>query len=85
MYRSRYRIGYLGNKESDWIRLQQFRTKRRQWYRFDLGNTIGFVSLTDEKQEYIREISSRLDIIQNDTSESFKKIVNIVCNKLFMI
>lgn len=83
LYRSRYRIGYLGNKESDWIRLQQFRTKGQQWYRFDLGNTIGFVSLTDEKQEYIREISSRLDIIQNDTSESFKKIVNIVCNKLF--
>lgn len=72
LYRSKYRIGYLGNKESDWIKLQQFRTKGQQWHRFDLGNTIGYVSLTDEKQKYIREISSRLDIIQNDTSESFK-------------
>lgn len=83
LYRSNYRIGYLGNKESDWIKLQQFRTKGQQWYRFDLGNTIGYVSLTDEKQKYIREISSRLDIIQNATSESFKMVVNIIFNKLF--
>ena len=83
LYRSKYRIGYLGNKESDWIKLQQFRTKGQQWYRFDLGNTIGYVSLTDEKQKYIREISSRLDIIQNDTSESFKMVVNVIFNKLF--
>lgn len=83
LYRSKYRIGYLGNKESDWIRLQQFRTKGQQWYRFDLGNTIGYVSLTDEKQQFIREISSRLDIIQNDTSESFKMVVNVIFNKLF--
>lgn len=83
LYRSDYRIGYLGNKESDWIKLQQFRTKGQQWYRFDLGNTIGYVSLTDEKQKYIREISSRLDIIQNDTSESFKMVINIIFNKLF--
>lgn len=83
LYRSKYRIGYLGNKESDWIKLQQFRTKGQQWYRFDLGNTIGYVSLTDEKQQYIREISSRLDIIQNDTSESFKMVVNVIFNKLF--
>lgn len=83
LYRGRYRIGYLGNKESDWIKLQQFRTKGQQWYRFDLGNTIGYVSLTDEKQKYIREISSRLDIIQNDTSDAFKMIINIIFNKLF--
>lgn len=83
LYRSKYRIGYLGNKESDWIKLQQFRTKGQQWYRFDLGNTIGYVSLTDEKQKYIREISSRLDIIQNDMSESFKMIINVIFNKLF--
>ena len=83
LYRSRYRIGYLGNKESDWIKLQQFRTKGQQWYRFDLGNTVGYVSLTDEKQKYIREISSRLDIIQNETSESFKLVINVIFNRLF--
>ena len=83
LYRSAYRIGYLGNKDNDWIELQQFRTKGQQWYRFDLGNTVGYVSLTDEKQKYIREISSRLDIIQNETSESFKLVINILFNKLF--
>lgn len=83
LYRNRYRIGYLGNKENDWLKLQQFRTKGQQWYRFDLGNTVGYVSINDEKQEYIREVSSRLEIIQNDTSESFKLIVSVVFNKLF--
>lgn len=83
LYRNKYRIGYLGNKESDWLKLQQFRTKGQQWYRFDLGNTVGYVSLTDEKQRYIREISSRLDIIQNETVEAFKLVTNIIFNKLF--
>ncbi len=36
-------LAFLGNKESDWIKLQQFRTKGQQWYRFDLGNTVGYV------------------------------------------
>ena len=27
LYRDIFRIGFLGNKESDWIKLQQFRTK----------------------------------------------------------
>ena len=48
-----------------------------------MGNTLGYVSLTDENQKYIREISSRLDIIQNDTSEAFKMVINVIFNKLF--
>lgn len=83
LYRNRYRVGYLGNKESDWIKLQQFRTKGQQWYRFDLGNTLGYVSINDEKQKHIREISSRLDIIENDIAESFKLIINVIFNSLF--
>lgn len=83
LYRNIYRIGFLGNKESDWIKLQQFRTKGQQWYRFDLGNTIGFVSLSDALQENIQEISSRLDISENKTSEAFKMLINVVFNHLF--
>lgn len=83
LYREDYRIGYLGNKENDWIKLQQFRTKGQQWYRFDLGNTVGYVSLSDIGQKYIREISSRLDIIQNEESDAFKLVVNLIFNKLF--
>ena len=83
LYRGNYRIGFLGNKESDWIKLQQFRTKGQQWFRFDLGNTVGYVSLNDPHQEKIQEISSRLDISQNDVSEAFKLLINIVFNKLF--
>lgn len=83
LYRNKYRIGYLGNKESDWIKLQQFRTKGQQWYRFDLGNTVGYVSVSDEKQTFIKEISSRLDIIQNGVAESFKLVINIIFNNLF--
>ena len=83
LYRGSYRIGFLGNKESDWIKLQQFRTKGQQWYRFDLGNTLGCVSLSDASQKNIQEISSRLDISENDTSEAFKLLINIVFNYLF--
>lgn len=83
LYRGNYRIGFLGDKESDWIKLQQFRTKGQQWYRFDLGNTVGFVSLSDSSQENIQEISSRLDISENKTSEAFKMLINVVFNHLF--
>lgn len=83
LYRGMYRIGFLGNKESDWIKLQQFRTKGQQWYRFDLGNTVGHVSLSDASQKNIQEISSRLDISSNTTSEAFKMLINVVFNYLF--
>lgn len=83
LYRDIFRIGFLGNKESDWIKLQQFRTKGQQWYRFDLGNTVGYVSLVDAGQNHIQEISSRLDISTNETSEAFKLLINVVFNYLF--
>lgn len=83
LYRGAYRIGFLGNKESDWIKLQQFRTKGQQWYRFDLGNTVGCVSLSDASQNHIQEISSRLDISANATSDAFKLLINTVFNHLF--
>lgn len=83
LYRDIYRIGFLGDKENDWIKLQQFRTKGQQWYRFDLGNTVGYVSLKDPEQQNIQEISSRLDINQNIVSDSFKVLVGIIFNNLF--
>ena len=83
LYRDKYRIGFLGNKESDWIKLQQFRTKGQQWYRFDLGNTVGYVSLNDMAQEKIQEISSRLDISENEFSVAFKTCINLVFNYFF--
>lgn len=83
LYRDVYRIGFLGNKENDWIKLQQFRTKGQQWYRFDLGNTVGYVSVKDPEQKNIQEISSRLDINQNEVSDAFKMLIGIVFNNLF--
>lgn len=83
LYRDVYRIGFLGNKDNDWIELQQFRTKGQQWYRFDLGNTLGYVSVNDPEQKNIQEISSRLDISENEVSDAFKTLINIIFNKLF--
>lgn len=83
LYRDVYRIGFLGNKDNDWIELQQFRTKGQQWYRFDLGNTLGYVSVNDPEQKNIQEISSRLDISENEVSDAFKMLINIIFNKLF--
>ena len=83
LYRNIYRIGFLGDKENDWIKLQQYRTKGQQWYRFDLGNTLGYVSIKDPDQKNIQEISSRLDINQNEVSDSFKIMIGIIFNDLF--
>lgn len=83
LYRNIYRIGFLGDKENDWIKLQQYRTKGQQWYRFDLGNTVGYVSVKDPDQKNIQEISSRLDINQNEVSDSFKIMIGIIFNELF--
>lgn len=83
LYRQENRIGFLGNKDNDWIQLQQYRTLGQQFYRFNLGNTVGFVSLNDPLQHYIREISSRLDMVQNSTAIIFKEFINIVFNTYF--
>lgn len=83
LYRNNFRIGFLGDKENDWVKLQQFRTKGQQWYRFDLGNTVGYVSLNDPFQKKIMEISSRLDIKSGPHSDSLKIFVNIIFNQLF--
>lgn len=84
LYRGDYRIGFLGDKESDWLKLQQFRTRGQQFYRFDLGNTLGYISINDSQQEYIKEISSRLDINhEGAVSKALKNVLNIIFNKLF--
>lgn len=48
-----------------------------------MGNTVGYVSLSDASQDNIQEISSRLDISENNTSEAFKMLINVVFNHLF--
>lgn len=83
LYRDVFRIGFLGNKENDWIKMQQYRTKGQQFYRFDLGNTLGYVSINDPKQEIVKEISSRLDLIETNETTAFKMIINIIFNRIF--
>ena len=83
LYRDVFRIGFLGNKENDWVKMQQYRTKGQQFYRFDLGNTLGYVSISDPKQEIVKEISSRLDLIETNETTAFKMIINIIFNQIF--
>lgn len=83
LYRDIFRIGFLGNKENDWIKMQQYRTKGQQFYRFDLGNTLGYVSINDPEQEIVKEISSRLDLIETNETTAFKMIINIIFNQIF--
>ena len=83
LYRDVFRIGFLGNKENDWIKMQQYRTKGQQFYRFDLGNTLGYVSINDPKQAIVKEISSRLDLIETNETMAFKMIINIIFNQIF--
>lgn len=83
LYRDVFRIGFLGNKENDWIKMQQYRTKGQQFYRFDLGNTLGYVSINDPEQQIVKEISSRLDLIETNETTAFKMIINIIFNQIF--
>lgn len=83
LYRDVFRIGFLGNKENDWIKMQQYRTKGQQFYRFDLGNTLGYVSISDPNQKIVKEISSRLDLIETNETTAFKMIINIIFNQIF--
>lgn len=65
LYRNSFRIGTIGNKDNDWLKLQQKRTTGQQFYRFELGNVIGFIKVNDKKQEFIYETSSRENLTDN--------------------
>lgn len=83
LYRGNCRIGSLGDKDNDWIQLQQYRTTGQQFYRFDLGNTVGYVRINDPLQQFVREISSRLDLKENGHSVALKEFVKNMFNDLF--
>lgn len=83
LYRDFYRIGTLGNQDDDWIQMQQYRTKGQQFYRFNPASTIGYVEISDRAQDYIKEISSRLDMDENSTSLIFKEIIIYLFNTIF--
>mgnify|MGYP002083513968 CR=1 FL=1 len=83
LYRNGYRIGALGNKDDDWIEMQQYRTSGQQFYRMNQSNTVGYVSINDPMQVNIREISSRLDVVQNDVARIFKEVIITIFNYYF--
>ncbi len=83
LYRNGYRIGALGNRDDDWIEMQQYRTSGQQFYRMNQSNTVGYVSINDPMQTNIREISSRLDVVQNDVAKIFKEVIITIFNNYF--
>lgn len=83
LYRGKFRITTLGDKDNDWLELQQARTKGQQFFRFELGNSIGYVNINDPIQKYIQEISSRLDLMQNDHSKVLREFLKVVFHKYF--
>lgn len=84
LYRGKFRIAKLGDKDTDWLHLQQARTKGQQFFRFELGNVIGYVTITDPFQNYIKETSSRLELTDNIHSNSLLNfLVNIFNEKFY--
>ena len=84
LYRGKFRIAKLGDKDTDWLHLQQARTKGQQFFRFELGNVIGYVKITDPFQKYIKETSSRLELTDNIHSDSLLSfLVNIFNEKFY--
>lgn len=83
LYRGKFRVTTLGDKDSDWLEFQQARTRGQQFFRFELGNTIGFVNINDPVQNFIKEISSRQDLMENVHSQSVRGFLKLVFHKYF--
>jgi signal transduction histidine kinase len=83
LYRDKFRIANLGDKESDWLNLQQARTKGQQFFRFELGNVIGYVKINDFYQNYIKEISSRQELKQTPHASALKSFLQSIFNNDF--
>jgi signal transduction histidine kinase len=78
LYRNKFRIGTIGNKDNDWLKLQQKRTSGQQFYRFELGNVIGFIKVNDFYQEYIYETSSREHLTDNSYVKALQSILEYI-------
>ncbi|WP_320052631.1 ATP-binding protein [uncultured Acetobacteroides sp.] len=83
LYRNGFRIANLGDKSSDWLKLQQKRTTGQQFYRFELGNALGYVKINDPKQEYISETSSREDITDRPNKKTLSDLLDYIFNECF--
>ncbi len=83
LYRGPFRIANLGDKDSDWLHLQQERTRGQQFFRFELGNIIGYVKINDFYQEYIQEITSRQDTENNKYKQGLEHFLHYAINKVF--
>ena len=83
LYRNGFRVATLGNKSSDWLKLQQKRTTGQQFYRFELGNALGYVRINDPKQEYIFETSSREDITDKPHKKVLADLLYYIFNERF--
>ena len=83
LYRNGSKVGAIGNKDNDWLQLQQMRTSGQQYFRFDLGNTVGYVDVNDRNQEYIKDISSREGLISNEFSTELLSLLDYVFNTVF--
>ncbi|MCY8724760.1 ATP-binding protein [Bacillus inaquosorum] len=83
LYRGKFRVTTLGDKDSDWLELQQARTKGQQFFRFELGNVIGYIEINDPFQDYIKETSSRINLADNSYSRSLSMFLKKTFNELF--
>lgn len=78
LYRNQFRIATIGNKDNDWLQLQQKRTSGQQFYRFELGNVIGFIKVNDIKQQYIYETSSREHLTDNQYEKALRTLLDYI-------
>jgi hypothetical protein len=83
LFRNSTRVGRIGAKDDDWLQLQQLRTKGQQFYRFEYGNLVGFIQINDPKQEYIRDVSSRTKLLENQSSTALIDVCKFVFTKTY--
>ncbi|WP_448635198.1 hypothetical protein [Pedobacter panaciterrae] len=78
LYRNKFRVGTIGNKDNDWLKLQQKRTSGQQFYRFELGNVIGYIKINDFYQQYIYETSSREHLTDNPFVKALQSVLEYI-------
>jgi signal transduction histidine kinase len=78
LYRNNFRVGTIGNKDNDWLKLQQKRTSGQQFYRFELGNAIGYIKINDFYQKHIYETSSREHLTDNLYVKALQAILEYI-------
>jgi signal transduction histidine kinase len=78
VYRDGFGLKPYGLDGYDWLKLGEEQTRGRSFYGMRPGNVVGYVSISAEKNSYLREKTDREGFIDNSYSENFFLIMYLI-------